>query len=650
MIKNVQDLEIDQSSRVLLRCDLNLPQDDEGKFTDLFRLNSSLPTISLLLEGGATVIIIAHLGSPKGQADPSLSLKPISELLSAKLNMPVEFIENPFSKDTDLKSKKGLILIENLRFWPGEEESSIKFAEDLVSSTNANIFVQDAFGACHREHASLIQLPKLLPSCAGLLLQKEIRFLSNLDSKNLSLIVGGAKVESKLPVIKNFINKADFILTGGVVANTFLKSSSTHIGDSLFSEEKLEDASAILEEVNSSSTKLIMPTDYVIASSPDSTKLTRASQNNFSGGGMILDLGSETIQNYQVKLANSKTIVWAGTLGFAEKPLFAEASKQVLASILRLKSSVPDLKIIIGGGDTVDFVNSTLDDNEISQIDHLSTGGGASLLMLAGEKLPGIEALKTSQIEKKPRAILSLVANLKSNFNLDDMNDWLSKFFESKLVNLSGLEIFIASPGIYIEEVSNHISKINDSSNINVIAQDISADNEGSHTGEVAASMLKGLASGTLIGHSERRFSLGEDLDDVKLKVKRALEEDLSLILCVGGQSRDSNTQSKEVSEQLESALVSVDKSKDTLIKIAYEPVFAIGSGDVPTDEYLKDQLDLIIQKLKSLGLNCSILYGGSVKPENAKQIIELGFDGLLVGSASLKVESLEAIGINMLA
>lgn len=651
MIKNLQDIEINGSSRVLLRCDLNLPQDENGKFTDLFRLESSLPTISYLLEKGATVFIIAHLGSPKGKRDPSLSLEPIAQILSTKLNQSVDFVADPFKNDEDLKSRKGLFVIENLRFWPGEEGNSTQFAQDLVSATSSDSFVQDAFGVCHRNHASLTQLPTLLPSFAGLLLQKEIEYLSNLSSDNLSLIVGGAKVESKLPVIKNFVGKAEDILTGGVVANTFLKSSAKEIGDSLFSEPDLDEAGKILSSVESSNTKLNIPTDYVIASSPDSIETTIKSEDDFRGVGMILDLGPQTTQEYQDKLQNSKTIIWAGTLGFAEKPAFVEASKQVLNSVLKLKVSDPSLRIIIGGGDTVDFVNSTLTPEELLSIDHLSTGGGASLLMLAGQKLPGIESLdlnSESSAEQKPK--LSLVANLKSNFDLQDMKSWLDDLLRSKLINLEGLEILIAPPDIFLEEVSSNLRELKNISNVKVIAQNISADSEGSHTGEIASSMLHGIASGTLIGHSERRIGLDEDLEDIKLKNDRALEENLEIILCVGGSSRDSNTQAGEVQEQLRSALINLDKSKEYLIKVAYEPVFAIGSGDVPSDEYINNQLSLIKQELKSLGLNCPVLYGGSVKADNAKQILGIGFDGLLVGSASLKVESLEAIGINMLA
>lgn len=651
MIKNLQDVEINESSRVLLRCDLNLPQDDNAHFTDLFRLESSLPTISYLLEKGATVFIIAHLGSPKGKRDHSLSLEPISQILTTKLNQSVEFVADPFSKDCDLKSKSGLIVIENLRFWPGEEDNSNQFAKDLVSATNTNIFVQDAFGVCHRNHASLTRLPSLLSSCAGLLIQKEIEYLSNLNYENLSLIVGGAKVESKLPVIKNFIGKAEHILTGGVVANTFLESSAKEIGDSLFSEPDLDEAGKILGSVESSNTKLNLPTDYVIASSPDSVETSIVSEDNFAGEGMILDLGPQTIQEYQDKLQYSKTIIWAGTLGFAEKPAFAEASREVLNSILKLKRSNSSLRIIIGGGDTVDFVNSTLNAEELLNIDHLSTGGGASLLMLSGQKLPGIEALdlnSESSDEQKPK--LSLVANLKSNFDLQEIKSWLDELTSSKLINLTGLEILIAPADIFLEEVSSQLKNIKYISNVRVIAQNVSSDLEGSHTGEIATSMLNSIASGTLIGHSERRIGLDEKLEDIKLKIDRALEENLEVILCVGGSSRDSNTQAREVSEQLSSALTNLDESKAELIKIAYEPVFAIGSGDVPSDEYIKDQLSLINQKLESLGLNCPILYGGSVKPDNAKQILRLGFSGLLVGSASLEIESLEAIGINMIA
>lgn len=646
MITKLQDVQINAQSRVLLRCDLNLPKDEEGEFSDLFRLESSLPTISYLVDKVSTVFIVSHLGSPKGQYSDSLSLKRVAQLLSSKLNQEVNFVEDPFQDSLNLNELKGVFLLENLRFWPGEEANSQDFAQDLVGSTSANLFVQDAFGVCHRSHSSLTKLPKLLPSCSGLLLQKEIELLSSPKSDKLSLIVGGAKVESKLPVINNFLGKAKDVLTGGVVANTFLKSSGSNIGSSLFSEDNIEQAAGILKDASSLNTEIILPSDYITAGSINSTSSQGYDSSNLPAEQVILDLGPETINQYQFKLSNSEVVIWAGTLGFAEKPIFSNASRQILQKLLELKQSNPKLVIIIGGGDTVDFARSNLTSDELSLIDHLSTGGGASLLVLAGEKLPGIEALSISGNNQD--RVYSLVANLKSNFNLSQMHSWLDELLESQLPNLRKVNLSIAVPALFIEEASNKLESSKLKTNVKVISQDVSEHTEGAHTGEIAASMLKDLADGVMIGHSERRMSQGDSLEIVASKIERAVEEGLKITFCVGGASKDNQAQADEVRLQLNSALDKLKNAQSSNLEIAYEPVFAIGSGEVPSKEFLQSQLSLIKDILNNKSINSPVLYGGSVNATNVKDFIDIGFSGVLVGSASLQVASLENIGINM--
>lgn len=679
----LQNLQLKSSSRVLLRLDLNLPQDEKGNFTDLFRLESSLPTLQFLLQKDCTIFIISHLGSPKGQKKPSLSLAPLAELLTKKLKHSVQFIANPFNSELKLNTKPGIFLLENLRFWPEEESNqesnqesaSKQFAKSLIAATGSNYFVQDGFGVCHRAHASTVQLPKLLPSAAGLLLQKELAGLRVSPNSNLSLIVGGAKVESKLPVIQNFLTSAQTILTGGVLANTLLKASGQNIAASLFSQPQLSLARKIIK----SSTHLQMPLDYLVADSPNSPKADLANSQNLHPKNLILDLGPQTIQNYIDDLQNSQTIIWAGTLGFAENPVFSGSSLHILHEVLKLKDKNPKLKIIIGGGDTVDFIRANLNYHQLAKIDHLSTGGGASLQLLAGQELPGISALNLSS---KPESKLSLssgsnlvskltpkkdsssklksnsklksslqkpiiAVNLKANFNLEQASSWLKEVLKSPQLtsnHSSQPQLIIAAPNIFLEEFSNLISKAKLNNPPKIYAEDISSQDSGAHTGGVSAAMLQGIASGTIIGHSERRLSSSETNQIISQKVQQALKNSLNLILCIGSGAQDIKQHQAELYEQLSSILPLINISNSHLLLIAYEPVFAIGTGHVPNPTFLTQQLKFIKLTLQDFGLNNLILYGGSVDHKNFQQILSLGFSGVLIGSAALKASNLQKV------
>ncbi|HRV76183.1 MAG TPA: phosphoglycerate kinase [Candidatus Saccharimonadales bacterium] len=665
----VQQVDITAKSRIILRCDLNLPQNNRGEFTDFFRLESSLPTIEYLKESGATIFITSHLGSPEGKVNQKLSLKYLTGILSDQLNKKVKFISDPFDTNEGLEKQKGIFLIENLRFWPEEEASDLEFAMNLVKVTGAEFFVQDAFGAIHRDHASITKLPKVLPSAAGFLLQKEISSLQNIEETNLVLLVGGAKVESKLPVISNFLNTADSVLTGGVVANTFLKALEKNIAASLFDDNCLSLANQITNKSEYTETKILLPEDYICAKSPDELLAHEFDDTNIKPDQMILDIGQSTIDKYREEIDNAEVILWAGTLGFAEKPPFSKGSKSILDYLIESKKN-RDLKIIIGGGDTVDFVKDNLNQQALELIDHLSTGGGASLLMLSGEELPGIKALETSpdqfdnefsqentyntdendRIVKLSGNSPTLIANLKSHFSLEESVEWFQQFITSESLVNSNIKLCVAPSNISLGEFRHIIESSNLKRKPDLYSQNISHEDEGSDTGEIAATQIKNLAEGTIIGHSERRIKHEEDDQIVFEKVIKAIDNNLKVILCVGGKSKDELNHQREVYKQLKSVFDNLNSQQTDLIIVAYEPVFSIGTGKVPSGEFLLNQLKSIKDFLSDQRSVNKILYGGSVTPDNARQILKLGFNGLLVGSASLNVKSLEDIGNNISA
>lgn len=654
----VQDIELKPGTNVLLRADLNLPMDTRGGFTDFFRMQSSLPTINFLLDSGCKVFIASHLGSPKGKYSSQLSLSKLTKHLESALEQQVKFISDPFKEDQQVHSSK-VFLLENLRFWPGEEANSLEFIEDLARGLKLEHFVQDAFGAIHREHASIVSAPKVLPSSAGLLLQKELDSLNPSNLEKPALLVGGAKVESKLPVIESFLATASSVLTGGMVANTLLKAMGKDISSSLYSKEQLGLAKRIIQD------KILSPTDYITAQDTDSLTAQEFTQDNLQPGQMILDLGSDTTSRYIQELEKAKSVIWAGTMGYCENKLFAGSSRKILSALIKKKQKDPSFRIVIGGGDTVDFVLDNLDQDSLALVDHVSTGGGASLLALSGQKLPGVEALEqvlnvpapkgeSTQVSSDSTSLASkvpiLATNLKSHFDLKSAKAWLQEVLGDEVLLSSQLNFIIIPADIFLEEFSSTVKLKSLANPPEIYSQNISKEKEGSNTGEVAASMLQNIAKGSLIGHSERRLKMEESLNDASKKIERASQEGLKIILCVGGSSKDPQEQKREVYEQLKHALVKFNSKNSDLLTIAYEPVFAIGTGLAPESDFLQDQLAEIRTLCSDEGLDPKILYGGSVDEGNAGQIMKVGFDGVLVGSASLVPQKLRQIAENMLS
>jgi phosphoglycerate kinase len=391
--KTIRDIDV-SNKRVLVRVDFNVPLDDQQHITDDTRIKAALPTIRYLLEHGAAVILMSHLGRPKGRIE-TLSLKPVAQRLSELLSQPVEIADDCVGEDVAhrvevLKSGQ-VLLLENLRFHADEEKNDASFAQQLASL--ADIYVNDAFGTAHRAHASTEGVTHHLPSVAGDLIEKEITFLGSAlehPKRPFVAIIGGAKVSDKIMVLERLIGLADTLLIGGGMANTFLKAQGYEIGDSLYEEAKVETARQLIEQAKREQKGFILPTDVVIADrfAADATHKVVAA-DAVPQGWRILDIGPASIEGFRQVLAEAKTIIWNGTLGVAEMPAFAAGTNAIIDILA--ERTTEGATTIIGGGDSAAAVEQA---QAASKMSHVSTGGGASLEFLEGRTLPGIAALQ----------------------------------------------------------------------------------------------------------------------------------------------------------------------------------------------------------------------------------------------------------------
>ena len=385
--KTITDIDV-KGKRVLVRVDYNVPIKDD-KVTDDTRIVAAMPTLDFLVDHGAAVILFSHLGRPKGGPDPKFSLKPVAAHLSGLLGRPVAFAEDcvgPIAEAAARAIKPGEILVlENTRFHPEEEKNDPELAKKMASL--ADIYVNDAFGSAHRAHASTEGVAHYLPAAAGFLMEKEIKYLGQAIANPkhpFVAILGGAKISDKIGVIRNLLIKADQILIGGGMANTFFKAQGYPVGDSLCEEEALDTARQLLQ---SGTTHLRLPVDVVIGDRFDAEAEKKIMpMGPVPDGWRILDIGPATVVNFSKTLAGAETIVWNGPMGVFEFPRFAEGT-------IGIAKAVADSKAvsIIGGGDSVAAINQA---GLAGEITHISTGGGASLEMLEGLDLPGLVALQ----------------------------------------------------------------------------------------------------------------------------------------------------------------------------------------------------------------------------------------------------------------
>ena len=385
--KTVKDIDV-KGKRVLVRVDFNVPIKD-GEITDDTRIRAALPTINYLLDEGASLILCSHLGRPKNGPELAFSLKPVAECLGTLVNEKVYFAADCIgivAEDAVKKlGPKEILVLENTRFHNGEKKNDPEMAKELASY--ADVFVNDAFGTAHRAHASNVGVSEYIPAVAGFLLEKEIEYLDQIiekPKKPFIAILGGAKVSDKINVIKNLLEKADMILIGGGMANTFFKAQGYPVADSLVEDDALETARDL---VKSGGAKLRLPVDVVIADDfDDGAKFKVVPVGPIPEGWRILDIGPETIKKYNKVISQAGTVVWNGPMGVFEMPNFAKGTFEIANSVANSGAIS-----IIGGGDSASAIKKS---GLADKISHISTGGGASLEMLEGVQLPGLVALE----------------------------------------------------------------------------------------------------------------------------------------------------------------------------------------------------------------------------------------------------------------
>ncbi|MFA5085609.1 MAG: phosphoglycerate kinase [Candidatus Omnitrophota bacterium] len=391
MKKTIKDIDL-TGKRVLMRVDFNVPLDDKLNITDDIRIRSALPTIKYAIESGAKVILMSHLGRPDGKVVDSMRLAPVAkrleELLGKKVTKTDDCIGDAVKKTVAMMKPGDVVLLENLRFHAEEEKNDPAFAMELASL--GDLFVNDAFGTAHRAHASTEGVTKYLPSVAGFLLEKEIRYLGQtVDSprRPFVAILGGAKVKDKIKVIDNLLNKVDALIIGGGMAYTFLKAKGHTIGASKLDKDGYDTAKQALDKAAKKNIPILLPVDNVIGDKFDANATAKTVGEDIPDGWMGLDIGPKTINLFEDKLKDARTIIWNGPLGVFEMDKFAKGTEAIAVFLAGLK----DATTIIGGGDTAAAMLKFKVEDKMT---HISTGGGASLEYLEGRGLPGIDALQ----------------------------------------------------------------------------------------------------------------------------------------------------------------------------------------------------------------------------------------------------------------
>ncbi|OGD39683.1 MAG: phosphoglycerate kinase [Candidatus Aminicenantes bacterium RBG_19FT_COMBO_58_17] len=391
-MKRLEDISF-SGKTVFLRVDFNVPLSDQGGIRDDTRIRASLPTIKYLLSQKARLVVASHLGRPKGKVDAKLSLRPVAKRLGELIGREVILAPAVVGDEVE-KLKKGLgggqvLLLENVRFEAQETANDTAFAQKLAQGVD--VYINDAFGACHRAHASVVAITQFVKEkAAGYLLQKEVEYLSravHASEKPYVAILGGAKVADKIPVIQNLLGKADHILIGGAMAYTFFKAQGYDVGKSLVEEDKKDLALEILKKAQAGKVDLVLPSDHLLATAVDKNAATEiVASFPFPADRIAVDIGPRTADHYAVIISQARMVVWNGPLGVFEIDKFAQGTMRIAAAVAAAKATT-----IVGGGDSIAALEKA---GVSSKITHISTGGGASLEYLAFGTLPGIEALK----------------------------------------------------------------------------------------------------------------------------------------------------------------------------------------------------------------------------------------------------------------
>ncbi len=388
--QTLRDFDL-KGKKVLLRVDFNVPLNSNLQITNDKRIRETLPTINYLVEHGAKIIIVSHLGRPEGKVKPEFSLKPVAERLRELLKRPVILTDDVAGPETFkyVRAMKDgdIVMMENVRFDPGEEENDTEFAKKLASL--ADIYCNDAFGTMHRAHASTTKVAEFLPSCAGLLVEKELEVLGSAlenPKRPFVVIVGGAKVKDKIGLISRLIEVADVVMVGGAMAYTFLRAQGNNVGKSIVEKDKLQLARLLIEKAEKQNVKFVLPVDHVVTGEFNfSAESVTVSTKKFPRTGIGMDIGPKTIKLFEHYISRAKTIFWNGPLGVSEFQKFAKGTNEVAEAIANSKAFT-----IVGGGDSAKSIEQL---NLQDKINHVSTGGGAALKLIEGVPLPGLQAI-----------------------------------------------------------------------------------------------------------------------------------------------------------------------------------------------------------------------------------------------------------------
>ncbi|MDR0287646.1 MAG: triose-phosphate isomerase [Clostridiales bacterium] len=637
--KTIEDINV-SGKRVIVRVDFNVPLDGEGNITDDTRIKAALPTIKYLLGKKAKIILVSHLGRPKGEFNMKYSMAPASKRLGELLNMNIiqaKDVIGPDAKEKAKALKEGeILMLENVRFHKEEEANDPVFSKELADL--AEVYVNDAFGTAHRAHASTAGIAAFLPAVAGFLMKKEIEVMGNALNNPIRpfvAILGGSKVSDKIEVINNLLDKVDDLIIGGGMAYTFLKAKGYKIGNSICENDKLDLARELMAKAESKGVGLQLPIGTIVANkySNDAEKRYVPS-DDMPDGWEGMDIGNLTIEKFSSIIKKAKTIIWNGPMGVFEFPNFANGTRQIAKAVAESRALS-----IVGGGDSAAALEQL---GFADKITHISTGGGASLEFLEGRELPGVACL----LDKNSRRTV-----IAGNWKMNKKPSETAEFINGLKLNTVGSanEIIAAVPFVCIPAA---VAAAKDS-NIAIAAQNMHWEEQGAYTGEVSGAMLKDAGvKYVIIGHSERRQYFAETDNTVNKKVLAAFKNGLKPIVCVGEslEQREEGVTADLVRYQVKIALLGLTAEQVSQTIIAYEPIWAIGTGKTATKEQANEVCGCIREAVKemygeAISETVIVQYGGSVTEANFAELFNMkDIDGGLVGGASLKLADFSAM------